>query len=62
MIDLGTIIMKNQFSEISVPNETKTLSMDTITLFLKKLHVTRLVLPIRKILDSQPYYNSQGDA
>jgi hypothetical protein len=43
MIDLGTIIMKNQFSEISQPNESKTLTMDKITLFLYKLHVTRLV-------------------
>jgi hypothetical protein len=43
MIDLGTIIMKNQFSEISHPNESKTLTMDKITLFLYKLHVTRLV-------------------
>lgn len=49
MIDLGTIIMKNQFSELSIPNETKTLSIDTLTLCLKKLHVTRFVKAIGKV-------------
>jgi hypothetical protein len=51
MIDLGTIIMKNQFAEISDPQESKTLSMDTITLILNKLHVTRLVYLNRKVWD-----------
>ncbi|XP_065344717.1 intermembrane lipid transfer protein Vps13 isoform X2 [Cloeon dipterum] len=44
MLDLGTIVMKNKFSELQIPNESRTVSMDTLTLGLRKLHVTRVML------------------
>ncbi|XP_059483152.1 intermembrane lipid transfer protein Vps13 isoform X2 [Neocloeon triangulifer] len=44
MLDLGTIVMNNKFTELQIPNESRTVSMDTLTLGLRHLHVTRVML------------------
>jgi len=44
MLDFGTIVMGNKFSEL--PNENRPISLDTLTLELRQLHVSRCVLII----------------